>query len=58
MENLNSEELKQLVSFYRQKSSDLEFQVLQLQIKNNKLVLELQASKEEPIPAVKTVKNK
>jgi hypothetical protein len=38
MEDLNNEEIKQLLNFYRQKSSDLEFQVLQSQIKINKLV--------------------
>lgn len=39
MEDLGIEEVKQLVNFYKQKSSDLEFQVLQLQLKLNKLSL-------------------
>jgi hypothetical protein len=38
VEDLTIEEVKQLVNFYKQKSSDLEFQVLQLQIKLNKLI--------------------
>ena len=38
MEDLTVDEIKQLVNFYKQKSSDLEFQVLQLQIKLNKLI--------------------
>lgn len=36
MEDLSSEELVQLVNFYRQRAADLEFQVLQLQLKLNK----------------------
>jgi hypothetical protein len=36
MEDLSSEELIQLVNFYRQRAADLEFQVLQLQLKLNK----------------------
>ncbi len=36
MEDLNIEELNQLVLFYRQKSSDLEFNLLQMQIKLNR----------------------
>lgn len=36
MEDLTSEELLQLVNFYRQRSADLELQVLQLQIKLSK----------------------
>jgi hypothetical protein len=36
VEDLNIEELNQLVLFYRQKSSDLEFNLLQMQIKLNR----------------------
>jgi hypothetical protein len=36
MEDLNIEEIKQLVLFYKQKSSDLEFNLLQMQIKLNR----------------------
>lgn len=52
MDGLNTEELKQLVNFYRQRSADLEFQVLQLQMKLNKIV------SEEPVPATKNVSEK
>ena len=44
MEDLGVEELKQLINFYRQRSSDLEFNVLQLQMKLNKII-SLQESK-------------
>ena len=37
MEDLSSEELIQLVNFYRQRAADLEFQVLQLQLKLSKV---------------------
>jgi hypothetical protein len=37
MEDLGIEELKQLINFYRQKSSDLEFNLLQTQLKLNKI---------------------
>lgn len=37
MEDLNIEEIKQLVVFYKQKSSDLEFNLLQMQIKLNRI---------------------
>lgn len=36
MENLNSQEVMDLVSFYKQKASDTEFNLLQLQIRFNK----------------------
>lgn len=36
MENLGTDELTQLVNFYRQRAADLELQVLQLQMKLNK----------------------
>lgn len=54
MEDLGVEELKQLVSFYRQKSSDLELQMLQTQLKINKLI----ANQVVPVPATKVTKNK
>lgn len=38
MEDLNIEEVKQLVVFYKQKSSDLEFNLLQMQIKLNRTI--------------------
>jgi hypothetical protein len=49
MEDLNLEEIKQLVIFYKQKSADLEFNLLQLQIKLNRITaiqdtVELQAN--------------
>jgi len=37
MEDLTLEEIKQLVIFYKQKSTDLEFNLLQLQIKLNRI---------------------
>ena len=36
MEDLNIEELKQLVLFYKQRASDAEFSTLQTQIKLNR----------------------
>lgn len=54
MEDLNIEEVKQLVNFYRQKASDLEFQVLQLQLKINKLLIQ----NSTPVPATKITKTK
>lgn len=38
MEDLSLEEIKQLVIFYKQKSTDLEFNLLQAQIKLNRIV--------------------
>jgi hypothetical protein len=52
MEDMTNAELVQLINFYRQKSSELEFQVLQLQIKLNKAVAG------EPVPAKKTTVEK
>ena len=37
MDDFTVEELTQLVNYYKQRSGDLEFQVLQLQIKMNKV---------------------
>ncbi len=54
MEELGIEELKQLVNFYRQKASDNEFQLLQSQLKFNKLMMQQSA----PVPATKVTKNK
>ena len=47
------DDLKQLLNFYKQKSSELEFQVLQMQIKLNRLV-----KQEDPVPATKITKTK
>jgi len=50
VEDLNLDEIKQLVIFYKQKSSDLEFNILQMQIKLNRITalydaaVELQAN--------------
>lgn len=54
MDNLTREELIQLINFYRQKSSDLELQLLQSQINFNKIV----SQKSESVPAIKTTVNK
>jgi len=56
MNDLGIEELKQIINFYKQKSSDLEFTLLQTQLKLNKII-SLQPN-EEPIPATKTVIDK
>ena len=48
------EEVNQLLNFYRQKSADLEFQLLQSQIKLNKLIM----APSEPVPATKITKTK
>ena len=54
MEDLGIDEVKQLVNFYRQKASDLEFQLLQIQLKMNKLMVQQSA----PVPATKVTKSK
>jgi hypothetical protein len=46
MQNEEIEDLKQLVTFYRQRSSELEMQVLQAQLKINRLTI----NQEEPTP--------
>ena len=56
MEDLGIDEIKQLVNFYRQKLSDTEFQLLQLQLKYNKLLV--QSAAPQPVPATKVTKNK
>jgi hypothetical protein len=48
------EEVNQLLSFYRQKAADLELQLLQSQIKLNKLIM----TQTEPVPATKITKTK
>ena len=54
MEELGVEELKQLINFYRQKASDTEFQLLQIQLRFNKLMMQ----QSEPVPATKITKTK
>jgi len=54
VEELGIEELKQLVNFYRQKASDNEFQLLQAQLRLNKIMVQQSA----PVPATKITKNK
>jgi hypothetical protein len=56
MNDLGIEELRQMINFYKQKSSDLEFTLLQTQLKLNKII-SLQ-SNEESVPATKTVIDK
>lgn len=48
MEDLNVEELKQLVLFYKQRVSDTEFTMLQTQIKLNR-TLSTQSSSDQVI---------
>ena len=56
MEDLGREELTQLVTFYKQRSSDLEFSLLQTQLKLNKAIL---INGQGPaVPATKTVVDK
>lgn len=54
MDDLSIEDLKQLVSFYRQRTNDLEFANLQWQIRYNKAL----ASESKAIPATKVTKTK
>jgi hypothetical protein len=54
VEDMNIEEVKQLVNFYRQKASDLEFQLLQSQLKLNRVMIQ----QAEPVPATKITKTK
>ena len=56
MEDLGRDELIQLVTFYKQRASDLEFSLLQTQLKLNKA--SLNSSQEQPVPATKTVVEK
>lgn len=48
------EDFNQLVNFYRQRAADLELQLLQSQIKLNKLIM----AQPEPDPATKITKTK
>ena len=52
MENLNKDEVIQLLNYYKSRSADLEFQLLQAQIILNR------ANIEEPVPAKKTIVEK
>jgi hypothetical protein len=54
VEDMQIEDVNQLVNFYRQKAADLELQLLQSQIKLNKLMV----SQPEPVPATKITKTK
>jgi hypothetical protein len=45
MEDLTIEELKQLVIFYKQKSNDLEFESLKLQLKSVRVPENIQVDK-------------
>ncbi len=54
MEDLNIDEVKQLVNFYRQKASDLELQILQIQLKNARST----NLEQDSIPATKITKTK
>ena len=56
MEDLGRDELIQLVTFYKQRSSDLEFSLLQTQLKLNKAILVNDQG--QPVPATKTVVDK
>jgi len=56
VEDLGRDELIQLVTFYKQRSSDLEFSLLQTQLKLNKAILFNDQG--QPVPATKTVIDK
>jgi hypothetical protein len=56
MEDLGRDELIQLVTFYRQRASDLEFSLLQTQLKLNKAILFNDQG--QSVPATKTVIDK
>lgn len=45
MEDLTAEELKQLVTFYKQKSNDLEFETLKFQLKSARIPESIQVDK-------------
>lgn len=49
MEDLTIEEVKQLVVFYKQKSSDLEFNLLQMQIKLNRTMSVVNSVEAKPV---------
>jgi len=54
VEDLGIEDLKQLISFYKQRANDLEFSNLQLQLRYNKAI----SSQSKPTPATKVTKIK
>jgi len=54
VEDLSNEDLKQLVLYYKQRTNELEFFNLQLQLKNKKLL----SDESKPIPATKITKTK
>lgn len=54
MEDLTLEDAKQLITFYRQKSSDMELANLQWQLKYNRLL----AANSQSVPATKITKSK
>jgi hypothetical protein len=56
MDDLSVDELKQLVIFYKQKSADLEFSLLQNQLKLGRIASV--KNSEEPKQAIKTVIDK
>ena len=49
MEDLSKEELIQLTTFYKQKASDTELELLKLQLKHNKLNSVILNSVQEPV---------
>jgi hypothetical protein len=49
MENLEKNELVQLITFYKQKLSDTELELLKLQIEVNKLNSVILSSAQEPV---------
>jgi hypothetical protein len=54
MDDLTIDDVKQIVNFYRQRASDLEFSNLQWQLKYNKLI----AMTSQSVPATKITKSK
>jgi hypothetical protein len=54
MNDLGIEELKQIITFYKQRASELEFSNLQWQLRYAKL----QESLSQPVPATKVTKTK
>jgi hypothetical protein len=54
MEDLGIEELKQLISFYKQRANELEYINLQWQLRHNKLL----QNSSKPVPATKITKTK
>jgi hypothetical protein len=54
VEDLNIDDVKQLLNFYRQRTNELEFSNLQWQLRYNKIL----SSQSKPIPATKITKTK